>query len=156
MASVQKRPPRTAGGSATYRVRYCDPAGVQRSKTFDKLSQAKSFQAFGGGDVPIAAFSFGAEESPGRARVMSMRIEDLNFSVRTINCLKKEGITTVGELARLSEDELLRLRNFGRKSLTEVREKLTELGIPLERGAGGPEDEDLADRLGDLEEEEVD
>lgn len=45
MASVQKRPPRTAGGSATYRVRYRDPAGVQSSKTFDKLSQAKSFQA---------------------------------------------------------------------------------------------------------------
>lgn len=45
MASVQKRPPRTAGGSATYRVRYRDPAGVQRSKTFDKLSQAKSFQS---------------------------------------------------------------------------------------------------------------
>jgi integrase len=45
VASIQKRPPRTAGGSATYRVRCRDPAGVQRSKTFDKLSQAKSFQA---------------------------------------------------------------------------------------------------------------
>ncbi len=45
MASIQKRPPRTPGGSATYRVRYRDPAGVQRSRTFDKLSQAKTFQA---------------------------------------------------------------------------------------------------------------
>lgn len=45
MASIQKRPPRTLGGSASYRVRYRDPAGVQRSRTFDKLSQAKTFQA---------------------------------------------------------------------------------------------------------------
>ncbi|HET6383125.1 MAG TPA: DNA-directed RNA polymerase subunit alpha [Armatimonadota bacterium] len=104
----------------------------------------------------IAGFGFIGDDTPGRSRILNTRIEDLDFSVRTINCLKKEGITTVGELARLSEDELLRLRNFGRKSLTEVREKLNELGIPLERGAGSSEDEDLVDRLGDLDEEEVD
>lgn len=45
MASIQKRPARTGGGSTTYRVRYRDPAGVERSRTFDKLTRAKTFQA---------------------------------------------------------------------------------------------------------------
>ena len=113
------------------------------------------FLSFGGGVGPdIPGFGSGSEDSPGRSRALATRIDDLDFSVRTVNCLKKEGITTVGELAALSEDELLRLRNFGRKSLTEVREKLGQLNIPLKRGPSQSEEDEAAGHPADDEEEE--
>jgi len=58
-------------------------------------------------------------------------IEELDLSVRSYNCLKREGITTVGELVTKSEADLLDIRNFGAKSIDEVREKLHELGLSL-------------------------
>jgi DNA-directed RNA polymerase subunit alpha len=58
-------------------------------------------------------------------------IEELDLSVRSYNCLKREGITTVGELVTKSEADLLDIRNFGAKSIDEVREKLQELGLSL-------------------------
>jgi len=56
-------------------------------------------------------------------------IEDLNLSVRAYNCLKRSGLMTVGQVLEKSEDELLSLRNFGRKSYDELREKLIERGL---------------------------
>jgi DNA-directed RNA polymerase subunit alpha len=58
-------------------------------------------------------------------------IEDLDLSVRSYNCLKREGVGTVGELRALTETQLLEIRNFGSKSVDEVKEKLEELGITL-------------------------
>ncbi len=58
-------------------------------------------------------------------------IEDLNFSMRSYNCLKREEIHTVGELAQRTESDLLDIRNFGDKSINEVKEKLAELGLAL-------------------------
>ena len=58
-----------------------------------------------------------------------MPIEDLNLSVRAYNCLKRSGLMTVGQVLEKSEDELLSLRNFGRKSYDELRDKLVELGL---------------------------
>ncbi|PKZ40675.1 DNA-directed RNA polymerase subunit alpha, partial [Kytococcus schroeteri] len=58
----------------------------------------------------------------------SMPIEDLNFSVRSYNCLKREEIHTVGELAARTESDLLDIRNFGQKSINEVKVKLAGLG----------------------------
>jgi DNA-directed RNA polymerase subunit alpha len=55
-------------------------------------------------------------------------IEDLSLSVRAYNCLKRSGLMTVGQVLEKSEDELLTLRNFGRKSYDELRSRLTELG----------------------------
>jgi DNA-directed RNA polymerase subunit alpha len=59
----------------------------------------------------------------------NMPIEDLNLSVRAYNCLKRSGLMTVGSVLEKSEDELLSLRNFGRKSYDELRDKLVELGL---------------------------
>lgn len=77
------------------------------------------------------------------------RIEELDFSVRTYNCLKKANILTVGELTQISEVDLMNIRNFGRKSLTEVKEKLSGMGLRLKDspegefiGDGDDEDED--------------
>lgn len=64
------------------------------------------------------------------------RIEELDFSVRTYNCLKKANVLTVGELTQISEDDLMNIRNFGRKSLTEVKEKLAALNLSLKDSEG--------------------
>jgi DNA-directed RNA polymerase subunit alpha len=63
-------------------------------------------------------------------------IEDLNLSVRAYNCLKRSGLMTVGAVLEKSEDELLALRNFGRKSYDELREKLISMGFLQESDEG--------------------
>lgn len=61
----------------------------------------------------------------------NMPVDQLDLSVRTMNSLRRAGITTVGELVAKEEKELLSLRNFGQKSMGEVKEKLVELGLSL-------------------------
>ena len=58
-----------------------------------------------------------------------MMIEDLDLSVRSYNCLKRAGIQTVEELTQKTEDEMMRVRNLGKKSLKEVKEKIYDLGL---------------------------
>jgi DNA-directed RNA polymerase subunit alpha len=62
---------------------------------------------------------------------LALPIEDLQLTIRSYNCLKREGIHTVGELVARSEADLLDIRNFGAKSITEVKEKLAELSLSL-------------------------
>src|SRR6266513_898110 len=62
---------------------------------------------------------------------LAITIEELNLSVRSYNCLKREGINTVGDLVQRSEAELMDIRNFGQKSIDEVKGKLDELGLGL-------------------------
>ena len=61
----------------------------------------------------------------------AITIEELNLSVRSYNCLKREGINTVGDVVLKSESELMDIRNFGQKSIDEVKAKLEELGLGL-------------------------
>lgn len=61
----------------------------------------------------------------------AITIEELNLSVRSYNCLKREGINVVGDLVQKSESELMDIRNFGQKSIDEVKAKLEELGLGL-------------------------
>jgi len=68
---------------------------------------------------------------------LSTPIEDLDLTVRSYNCLKREGINTVSELIALSEDLLMNIRNFGSKSVDEVRDKLTELGLKFKDAVPG-------------------
>ena len=63
--------------------------------------------------------------------IFNKPVEQMNLSVRTMNCLRRGGITTVGELTGRSERDLLTLRNFGQKSLNEIKEKLTEMNLEL-------------------------
>ena len=67
------------------------------------------------------------------AKKINMAIEDLDLTVRSYNCLKRAGISTVQELTEKSEDEMSRVRNLGKKSLKEVKEKLTELNLTFAR-----------------------
>lgn len=62
---------------------------------------------------------------------LALPVEQLDLSIRSYNCLKREGIHTVGELVARSEADLLDIRNFGAKSINEVKDKLVELGLSL-------------------------
>jgi DNA-directed RNA polymerase subunit alpha len=62
---------------------------------------------------------------------MATTIEELNLSVRSYNCLKRESINTVGDLVQRSEQELMDIRNFGQKSIEEVKQKLADMGLGL-------------------------
>ena len=62
---------------------------------------------------------------------LEMTIEELDLSVRSYNCLKRAGINTVQELTDKSEADMMRVRNLGRKSLEEVKNKLNDLGLSL-------------------------
>lgn len=64
-------------------------------------------------------------------RLMEMTIEELDLSVRSYNCLKRAGINTIGELTRKTEEDMMKVRNLGKKSLQEVKDKLGALGLSL-------------------------
>lgn len=67
----------------------------------------------------------------GKVKVLEMSIEDLDLSVRSYNCLKRANIHTVDDLTRRTEDDMLKVRNLGKKSLEEVVKKLEDLGLSL-------------------------
>ena len=63
-----------------------------------------------------------------------MSIDELELSVRSYNCLKRANINTVKELCNKTQDEMMKVRNLGRKSLEEVQQKLKELGLTFNDG----------------------
>ena len=65
------------------------------------------------------------------SKVLSMSIEDLELSVRSFNCLKRAGINTVEQLCNKTPDDMMKVRNLGKKSFDEVKEKLHSLGYDL-------------------------
>ncbi|PWA12927.1 DNA-directed RNA polymerase subunit alpha [Pueribacillus theae] len=71
------------------------------------------------------------KEEDQKEKVLEMTIEELDLSVRSYNCLKRAGINTVQELTQKTEEDMMKVRNLGRKSLEEVQEKLSELGLAL-------------------------
>jgi DNA-directed RNA polymerase subunit alpha len=72
-----------------------------------------------------------SEENSELRKLLNMSVNEIELSVRAANCLNNANITSVGQLALKSEAEMLRYRNFGKKSLTEIKEKLAELGLSL-------------------------
>lgn len=68
------------------------------------------------------------------AKVLEMTIEDLDLSVRSYNCLKRANINTVADLTEKTEEDMMKVRNLGRKSLEEVKKKLQELNLALSQG----------------------
>lgn len=67
------------------------------------------------------------------AQILELPIEDLDLSVRSYNCLKRAGINTVDELTQKSEEDMMKVRNLGKKSLKEVKQRLEDLGLSLAR-----------------------
>lgn len=73
------------------------------------------------------------KDDKGKEKVLEMTIEELDLSVRSFNCLKRAGINTVEDLINKSEDDMMKVRNLGRKSLEEVVYKLNSLGFSLRK-----------------------
>ena len=71
------------------------------------------------------------KEDNAKEKVLEMNIDELELSVRSYNCLKRAEINTVADLMQKSEDDMIKVRNLGRKSLEEVKKKLQELGLTL-------------------------
>ena len=71
------------------------------------------------------------KEEDNKGKVLEMSIEELELSVRSFNCLKRANINTVEELVNKTSDEMMKVRNLGRKSLDEVLQKLKELDLHL-------------------------
>ena len=67
-----------------------------------------------------------------KAKMLEMSIEELDLSVRSYNCLKRASINTVEDLASKSEEDMMKVRNLGRKSLEEVLKKMADLGLSLQ------------------------
>ena len=73
------------------------------------------------------------KDDKGKEKVLEMTIEELDLSVRSFNCLKRAGINTVEDLINKTEDDMMKVRNLGRKSLEEVIYKLNSLGFALQK-----------------------
>ena len=63
--------------------------------------------------------------------IEDMKIEELDFTVRSYNCLKKAGVNTISDLTSMTYNELLKIKNLGKKSLNEIIDKMKELGYDL-------------------------
>src|SRR6202012_4448327 len=72
-----------------------------------------------------------SQENTKLKKLLNMSVNEIELSVRAANCLNNANITTVGQLAMKSESEMLKYRNFGKKSLNEIKDKLTALGLSL-------------------------
>lgn len=73
------------------------------------------------------------KEDSSKEKALEMTIEELDLSVRAFNCLKRAGVNTVGDLVNKSPEEMMKVRNLGKKSLEEVIAKLQSLGFDLSR-----------------------
>ena len=96
------------------------------------VNYLKLFQISPSGGEPVETVEPSPEpEQPQGDKILTMPIDDLDLSVRSHNCLKRAGINTVYELVQKTEDEMMKVRNLGRKSLEEVKKKMGELGLSL-------------------------
>ncbi len=111
------------------------------SKNFGETSLVEIREMMGNKGLMIGQFAHQKEEedepvdvshlTPDEQALLERPMSDLNLSVRARKCMTRLGLTTIGELVRKSQDDLLECKNFGVTSLTEVREKLTQAGLKL-------------------------
>lgn len=94
---------------------------IEHLKSFSNLSDESSITA----DLMVE------KDDKGKEKILEMTIEELDLSVRSFNCLKRAGINTVEDLISKSEEEMMKVRNLGKKSFDEVKEKLQSLGFDL-------------------------
>ena len=94
---------------------------IEHLKSFSNLSDESS----------ITAEMMVEKDDKGKEKILEMTIEELDLSVRSFNCLKRAGINTVEDLISKSEEEMMKVRNLGKKSFDEVKEKLQSRGFDL-------------------------
>lgn len=106
--------------SAKEAVSYAAKILIDRLSLFADLS-----------DEPTQTELIAEKETDRKDKILEMTIEDLDLSVRSFNCLKRAGINTVDDLISKSEDDMMKVRNLGKKSFDEVKAKLISLGFDL-------------------------
>lgn len=79
----------------------------------------------------VTTIAFTDQEDDKKEKVLEMTIEELDLSVRAYNCLKRAGINTISELVQRNQEDMMKVRNLGKKSLEEVEQKLAALGLAL-------------------------
>ena len=79
----------------------------------------------------VTTIAFTDQEDDKKEKVLEMTIEELDLSVRAYNCLKRAGINTISELVQRNQEDMMKVRNLGRKSVEEVEQKLEALGLSL-------------------------
>lgn len=84
--------------------------------------------------VNVVHVDYNEPENDTKEKVLEMTIEELDLSVRAFNCLKRAGINTVAELVQRNQEDMMKVRNLGKKSLEEVEQKLIALGLSLKSG----------------------
>jgi len=84
--------------------------------------------------VNVVHVDYNEPENDTKEKVLEMTIEELDLSVRAFNCLKRAGINTVAELVQRNQEDMMKVRNLGKKSLEEVEQKLIALGLALKSG----------------------
>ena len=120
---------------------WTDESAVVANEWFERLSKAGASvslktEMVKGGKTIKRTSCLGSPNSPVHQRDprLDMTIEELDLSVRSFNCLKRAGIDTVGDLVHLTEEDLLTIRNLGRKAGGEVKQKLWDMGLNLVEG----------------------
>ena len=81
--------------------------------------------------VNVVRVDYNEPENDSKEKILEMTIEELDLSVRAFNCLKRAGINTVAELVQRNQEDMMKVRNLGKKSLEEVEQKLVALGLAL-------------------------
>jgi DNA-directed RNA polymerase subunit alpha len=130
--------------SPVRRVTFTVESTRVEQKTNGSLAPKEALSAAGGTLVELFQLFADLAQGPGlrlgpepgeggRGADLLTPIEDLDLSVRSYNCLKREGVTTVGQLIERTEEDLLDIRNFGQKSIEEVKQKLAELSLGLKQ-----------------------
>ncbi|MGI8924519.1 MAG: DNA-directed RNA polymerase subunit alpha [Fimbriimonadales bacterium] len=109
-------------------------AVTQASQILDKYF--RMFFELGGGVMDLGIDDEG-EEAPELAGVPDIRVEEMDFSQRTFNCLRRANLSTLKDIVVQSEADLFGIRGFGKKALQEVRDKLAERGLELKPGKAG-------------------
>ncbi|WP_397598806.1 DNA-directed RNA polymerase subunit alpha C-terminal domain-containing protein, partial [Sphingorhabdus sp.] len=105
--------------------------------------------------IGMAAPSASSEESDANQlnRYLLKKVDELELSVRSANCLKNDNIIYIGDLVQKSEAEMLRTPNFGRKSLNEIKEVLSSMGLRLGMDIPGWPPENIEEMAKKLEQE---
>ncbi|MEW6363102.1 MAG: DNA-directed RNA polymerase subunit alpha [Acidobacteriota bacterium] len=110
-------------------------------------------------EEPISEAQVEEKKSEKMSDILSKRVDELELSVRSYNCLKNANIQTVGELVQKTETEMLQTKNFGRKSLSEIKDILKQMGLSLgmriEGGIARPSEESAGIEMGQEEESEI-
>jgi DNA-directed RNA polymerase subunit alpha len=119
-------------GTVTPEMALVEAAKIMRKHLNPFVEYFQPGEELGAELVPVAEEAAGTEEYVSELeRKLAMPISSLELSIRAANCLEAENIMTVGQLVRLSEEDLLNIRSFGKTSLREIKRKLADLGLSI-------------------------